>query len=931
MPQNEQGGTGPSVPTGKQGNKRKYAVITAIIVIVSGLSIYAVINNIDSHTATPSVSSAGQVATVGSHYNFTLNAKKQFSSISVFFGDGTSKTIKYQGSTDINVTHVYNNPGNYLIFYEVNYSGHTYMGSNNLIPVEATQGSIPAQISNGLLSLNLSDSSSEVVNHTYTFAPGSHASFSVGYYTPPANASYEVISQNASVQLNTTVVKTDNYPYSFSSGNGYILSRNIAYLNLSNMKQGVYDIALKTTTADIQNATTGALNSTAQQYSTTYYVDLAVFSNAKIVSQTGGGVFVNAELENGGYSKLDPATVFDTVSYEILQNTYQQLVMFNGSSENSFKPMLARNVPTIANGEINSNYANYTMKTPSGVPYTVHLQPYENYTFYIRNNSKWQNGQSVTAWDVMYSLTRTLLFSAGSPTTPAYIQAPLMLPGNYLKSNTYYNITTNMTVDNTTNSITFHFQQPESPGLVFQTFDNYGSQITSANWLIAHGAGISWTPAGFKAYEKQGSISDYNKYVQNHVISDGPYKIAYIVPSSQVVLVSNPDFVSPGPWFPAAKINKVVIDYVSQPSTISVMLQSNQSQSGQIPTSDWGSVMNLQQQGKVKVLSFVTPSIYWFNFNAQVNTTLLQKLASQENMPSNLFTDHNVRKTFAYSFNYQFYLNDQLGNPAYPNLKVGKQFAGFLEQGMNYYQSVSDLNNTTAGNVPYFNLHLAKQYWTDFMNSAASKVNIKNSSTGILYNNKPLNIPIFVLKNDFSGPIAVSTWASNLQKIIPGIQIEVVKVSFPEWLSLSINGQNPMTIFPGNWIPSLTTATSNLGPLAYPSSSLSFQTMMSPFWMGGGNKSNPNALGNSTQAAKLTEMQTYYNDAVASSNKATREKYFHMMNAELVNMTMDIYLYQSYENRVVTTSVNSTSITAYNQNPLIAGTGNYFYNYLTYN
>lgn len=923
--------TGPSVPKGKPGNKRKYAVITAIIVIVSGLSIYAVINNADNQTATPSVSVAGQVATVGSHYNFTLNTKKQFSSISVFFGDGTSQTIKYQSSTDVNVSHVYNSPGNYLIFYEVNYNGHTYVGSKNLIPVEATQASIPAQTSTGLLSLNLSDSSQEVVNHTYTFAPGSHVSFSVGYYTPPANASYQVISQSANVLLNTTSQKTFSYPYTFSSGNGYTLGRSNAYLNLSSLKEGVYAIGLKTTTAFVQNDTTGALNSSVKQYNTTYYVDLAVFSNANVVSQNSGSVFVNAELENGGYSKLDPATVFDTVSYELLQNMYQQLVMFNGSSEKSFNPMLATNLPSVSNGEINSNYANYTLKTPSGVPYTVHLQPYENYTFHIRNSSKWQNGQPVTAWDVMYSLTRTLLFSAGSPTTPAYIQAPLMLPGNYLKTNTFYNITTNMTVDNATNSITFHFQQPESPNLVFQTFDNYGSQITSANWLIAHGAGITWTPAGFLAYEKQGSISDYNTYVQNHVISDGPYKIAYIVPSSQVVLVSNPDFVSPGSWYPAAKINKIVIDYVSQPSTISVMLQSNQSQSGQIPTSDWGSVMNLQNQGKVKVLSFVTPSIYWFNFNAQVNTTLLHKMASQENMPSNLFTDHNVRKTFAYSFNYQFYLNDQLGNPAYPNLNVGKQFAGFLEQGMNYYQSVSDLNNTTGGNVPYFNLHMAKQYWSDFMSSAAGKVNIVNTSNGIMYNNKPLNIPIFVLKNDFSGPIAVSTWATNLQKIIPGIQIEVVKVSFPEWLSLSINGQNPMTIFPGNWIPSLTTATSNLGPLAYPSSSLAFQTMMSTFWMGGGNSTITNVLGNSSQAAKLTEMQTYYNDAAASSNKSVREKYFHMMNAELVNMTMDIYLYQSYENRVVSTSINSTSITAYNQNPLIAGTGNYFYNYLSYN
>ena len=250
---------------------------------------------------------------------------------------------------------------------------------------------------------------------------------------------------------------------------------------------------------------------------------------------------------------------------------------------------------------------------------------------------------------------------------------------------------------------------------------------------------------------------------------------------------------------------------------------------------------------------------------------------------------------------------------------------------MGFSQSISDLNNTTGGNVPYFNLQLAKQYWNQFMSSAAAKVNIKNVSGTIEYNNQPLDVPVFVLKNDFSTPIAVSTWQTNLQNVIPGITLTIVKVSFPEWLSLSVNGQNPMTIFPGDWIPSLTTPSSNLGPLDYPSASLSFQTYMSPFWMGGGNSSQLNVLGNTTQKQHLVDMQSYYNNATSSINQSIREKYFHKMNAELVNMTMDIYLYQSVVNRVVNTHVNRQSITVWNDNPLLAGTGSYFYNYLYYN
>ncbi|AKA49266.1 hypothetical protein IX51_09285 [uncultured archaeon] len=922
----------PVLSHGNPNRKKRLAIILAVIVIVSGLSILAIVTHNRNNTATPSVTNAQQVVSVGSAYSFLLNTKKDFSSVQVYFGDGSSHTFAFNGTTDLNVTHVYNAPGNYFIYYRVNYSGSVYSGANNLIPVEATQTSQPPQESVGLLTLNRASSSSELVNNSYVFSPGSHVSFGIGYYTPPANKTYQVISQEVSIIQNTTVVKNDTYAYSFnSSAGGYILNEGNSFLNVSGLKQGVYSLKVITTTAPMLNSTTGALDK-ANEYNTTYYVDVAVFQKASVMTQTGGTVLVNAELENGGYSKLDPATVFDTVSYELLMNTYQQLVMFNGSSENTFKPMLATALPTTANGMINNNTKNYTEMTPSGVSYTVHLKPYENYTFYISNNTKWQNGQPVTAWDVMYSLTRTLLFAGGSPTTPAYIQAPLMLPGNYLKTNTFYNITNNMTVDNATNSISFHFQQPESPNLVFQTFDNYGSQVTSANWLQAHGAGITWTPKGFKNYEQQGNAPHYNTYVENHVLSDGPYKIAYVIPGSQIVLVSNPNFVSPGPWFPKAKISKIIIDYVSSPSTISLMLQSNQSQSGQMPTSDWSSVVNMQNQGKVKVLSLVTPAIYWFNFNTNINISFLHKsYTSKANLPFNLFTNHSVRKAFAYSFNYKYYLSHQLGNPAYPNLQVGKRFAGFLEQGMGFSQSISDLNSTTNGNVPYFNLQLAKTYWDQFMSSDAAKVNIAVQNGVTTYNGQTLDIPVFVLKNDFSTPIAISTWQTSLQNVIPGVKLTIVKISFPEWLSLSVNGQNPMTIYPGNWIPSLTTPSSNLGPLAYPSLSLSFQTYMSPGWMGGGNLSNPNNLGYAAQAQHLTDMQSYYNNATASSNQAVREKYFHRMNEELVNMTMDIYLYQSVVNRVVNSHVDSQSITQWNDNPLIAGTGSYFYNYLSYN
>ena len=69
----------------------------------------------------------------------------------------------------------------------------------------------------------------------------------------------------------------------------------------------------------------------------------------------------------------------------------------------------------------------------------------------------------------MYSMVRTILFNSGEPGTTGWIQSQYLLPGNYYDTNTFWNITQNITVDNATNNITFHFQEPMEPYLVFET------------------------------------------------------------------------------------------------------------------------------------------------------------------------------------------------------------------------------------------------------------------------------------------------------------------------------------------------------------------------------------------------------------------------------------------------------------------------------
>ncbi len=89
----------------------------------------------------------------------------------------------------------------------------------------------------------------------------------------------------------------------------------------------------------------------------------------------------------GDPESLDPAYQYDTASGEIeLWHIYETLIMFNGSSTGQFVPMLATEVPSLANGGISKDGKTYTFKLRDGV--------------------KFHDGTPMTAEDVKYSLLR---------------------------------------------------------------------------------------------------------------------------------------------------------------------------------------------------------------------------------------------------------------------------------------------------------------------------------------------------------------------------------------------------------------------------------------------------------------------------------------------------------------------------------------------
>lgn len=112
--------------------------------------------------------------------------------------------------------------------------------------------------------------------------------------------------------------------------------------------------------------------------------------------------FVVAESEVG-IDTLDPALAYDTASAEIIQNTYETLVFYDGDKTDAFVPMLAESWETSADGTV--------------------------YTFKIRSGVKFHQGGDLTPSDVAYSLQRGLL--QGGYSSPQWLLAePFFGVGN---------------------------------------------------------------------------------------------------------------------------------------------------------------------------------------------------------------------------------------------------------------------------------------------------------------------------------------------------------------------------------------------------------------------------------------------------------------------------------------------------------------------
>src|SRR5947208_13632807 len=406
---------------------------------------------------------------------------------------------------------------------------------------------------------------------------------------------------------------------------------------------------------------------------------------------------------------------------------------------------------------------------------------------------KFSNGDTITPWDVKYSITRTMLFNSGSPFPNGWIISQFFVPPTFVSDLTtpsgcslgdpgcsldgpltFSTVNDAITVDNTSKTVRFHLVNPAPPLLFYQVIaDPLGGAIVDHLWLEATGPKLTWSAAGFLDYEKYSDLQNYVPAWRNGAVGSGPFMIDYVANPDAVVLKPNPTFEALL-GVPAATVSKVGLQYVGDPATRELSLEAGQADIAGIPSSHFDVAKRLQGLGLIKIQFNPTLNMFWWNFNLEIYQSAVGSSANPygNQVPPDFFVDLNMRKAFAYAFNYQQYLDQIVGNKKF-GATFGTPFNGIIPSGMVGYEDLSALN--------VFDMAQARNYFnsTAWVRDHGGTSNLASAG---------FTIAINVEAADIVNRAAALAWAQNIKQLAPTATINVLikPITFEEMITDSV-------------------------------------------------------------------------------------------------------------------------------------------------
>ena len=303
----------------------------------------------------------------------------------------------------------------------------------------------------------------------------------------------------------------------------------------------------------------------------------------------------------GDPKTLDPADAYDTASGEVIFSIYEGLITYKGSDTETFYPSLA---------------------TSWGVS-----DDSLTWTFNLRENVKFSNGNDFTAEDVKYSFDRVLTMNAPESGV-SWILSQCM--------------DTNSTkvIDDYTIEITL----TESYGGFLALLGYTVGYIVDKETVEAHGGVVADTE---------------NEWMKEHAVGTGPYMLDHWTHKTEVVLTKNDNYW--GGW-DGKHVDKVVIKTADEPATRILAIKNGDADFAYIP---YENLEDVDSEG-------VIVSAY---DSYDVVLVILNTISNNEYL-----AESEVRQALSYAFNYQSAIDD-----AY--MGYMSRLPGTIPTGMPYYET----------------------------------------------------------------------------------------------------------------------------------------------------------------------------------------------------------------------------------------------------
>ena len=342
---------------------------------------------------------------------------------------------------------------------------------------------------------------------------------------------------------------------------------------------------------------------------------------------------------------LDPAWAYDTASQGVIGNIYEFLLAFDGTGVKT-KDLVGRlsaAVPSRANGLISADGLTYR--------------------FPIRKGVKFHDGSPLTPEDVRYSLLREMLLDRDAGASFLLLEPVLGVdttrPNGKLRDDAYERAAKAVTVDK--DDVVVRLPRPFAPFL--SILANWGA-VMPRRWAAAHG---QWDGSA-------GTWKKFNNPSRQEILPDGladgtgPFRLARFDRGTKEIRLERND----GYWRKPARLKSVVIKVVDEFETRKLMLQAGDADSIYTP------LMYSRQVENVPGISATytsllerSPMVFFvFKINAVGNPNIGSGKLDGEGIPSDFFSDKDVRQAFAYSIDAEAYVRDLLRGKGRANCSV---------------------------------------------------------------------------------------------------------------------------------------------------------------------------------------------------------------------------------------------------------------------